>query len=1666
MEQDGNDLPIFKKASTTTEDGLPVLKKKEQTVATPSVQSITPLNQVSPETTTVQAPVETLPNPVSNYQDQNTAFQPNIPLPSDSGNGTSGLTPSTSASSQPPKVDQKYIDQAVRSRLSKSNFLKDPAHVDSFFKSLESYYSPEQIQKAKVANADIIPQVESENNPEYAKQLEEGSTQAKAAEYWDKSRIGKTLNIVPNVAFNTLKNSSQSIADGLKQITDHVGYVPGTEVKKVDEIKNDANLTPEQKVEKVKEVWNGNTTVGNVVNDVANIGAGSAKLGFGILGVTNPTMVAFNLGTEALNELPQTAKAAIASSIIPDSQSRTDEDLADSFDKTVAFPFAAASTIANAMGYKPEEGSTGKAVLEIANIIIPLAIHKANTEVNKTGESIQSLKDMVDVANKMADGTVTQEQAKAYGAIVDQIKTIPLQDVKEGLEAKSSIDKKEAYMQVPNKDILTAKQAGETPESLRTKANAIDDQLKTEQDQAKQQELTVKSQKLNTLADAMDHHDDVVSGKHDVSAEDQARLLELQNKERGVVDDEGKVVKAPEALTDAENNELTALEEKTNPDYQTKAEGSKSLDKGLSAVEEAKVNHVSDMKALSDPGSKDFYDLAESALTDNTILPRVRASVDEAIKAGEITKEEGDAQYKALEERIPIHEKINPKITDHEDKHQTVQLALDLKDKEEDLKHTKQLFPPVHDLTLENKQRAIDNIKAKAQEILDKAREKAKVEKEKNNVTGEGYHGVTGKDIKSNRLYLGDKSVADAFGEGVDNPVTEKYSYSLKNPFIVEKDSDFNLIDKLISDYMKENPGANFHPDITEHVNKELEKQGYDGLIIKAKALETEKGYNDIGGTYGEAQVIVFDRKNVKLISEKPKTTGIAERLHPEHISGEGLSAEDHVKRGRELIKQDNYSKENLRKRFETNKKFVSSEDLDAARAHYTELVKEANVLEGGDEKAFKDAKEKAAEWKKNVVDPMMTVWSEIGRGAQGEEELDTGTFIGLETAYEKRTGNKFNPTQAKEAKELVAKVKELNLKYEELVKKYTEAMDKWAAEEKNTPAEKATRKPSLSAEKAKRKSELKKELMGRFNDVTSMATLLVDKKFYEYSGLLFEEAAGDFKHFAKDISTSFSKVLKEDIPELWRKLGGSEDAIKQHEADIEKLSTQFIDKKDNKFNPDQVKDIWTYAKEEYLDQGKTYQEMVRGVSMDLGLTSEQVQHALAMPKGARSINDQMYLTQRNRRQAITNAKIFVENAEIPKWKRFVPFTKKSIWSDFFFQKAIFGHTGVIMQTHAGMNIFDPTQTKNYFNSFVQQFKNIDKVKYEKAVENFTNDPQYVQFLRAGLDIDPNKSHGEYEIKSLGKVGTIFNEIGEAGNRGYTAVKFFRLKIAKDYYNSLSEVEKADPETTKRIADYFNNSTGAAKVKSNPIVSTLVFAPKLIASRWNKLIIQPVKAIGILSDWKNATPAEKAAVKVTAKRAGIELATMAGLLTLNQVLLKASGSDDDVNITDPEKPDWMRFKWGNTAVDLSGGMIGTAQFVARLLHDIAPWTDQRDLKGKTRKEAIEIALGNYAFNTVSPVVSSVGEPILRHDFNGNTVPWSDEKPLYKTSHKLTWKEYLWQQAPIPAAEAAKDVYKSMEDSGMDIPSIGGILTGIMKGVIAGATGARVMELKAKPKSEE
>lgn len=91
---------------------------------------------------------------------------------------------------------------------------------------------------------------------------------------------------------------------------------------------------------------------------------------------------------------------------------------------------------------------------------------------------------------------------------------------------------------------------------------------------------------------------------------------------------------------------------------------------------------------------------------------------------------------------------------------------------------------------------------------------------------------------------------------------------------------------------------------------------------------------------------------------------------------------------------------------------------------------------------------------------------------------------------------------------------------------------------------EKPKKKYNLSEEKTKEYNELKKKFAGVMNDFTRIATLMLDKEFYRYVQLSFEDSAGDFKKFAAEMLGTLGKGVRHHVPRLWREMGGKQSDI------------------------------------------------------------------------------------------------------------------------------------------------------------------------------------------------------------------------------------------------------------------------------------------------------------------------------------------------------------------------------------------------------------------------------------------------------------------------------------------------------------------------------------------
>jgi hypothetical protein len=194
-------------------------------------------------------------------------------------------------------------------------------------------------------------------------------------------------------------------------------------------------------------------------------------------------------------------------------------------------------------------------------------------------------------------------------------------------------------------------------------------------------------------------------------------------------------------------------------------------------------------------------------------------------------------------------------------------------------------------------------------------------------------------------------------------------------------------------------------------------------------------------------------------------------------------------------------------------------------------------------------------------------------------------------------------------------------------------------------------------------------------------------------------------------------------------------------------------------------------------------------------------------------------------------------------------------------------------------------------------------------------------------------------------------------------------------------------------------------------------------------------------------------------------------LALNAAMLKASGSDDKVNFTDPSKPDWLRFKVKGRAIDPTGGIISTIGFLGRLANAAI----EKPKYGDTRYATMGKIAAEQARSKLSPAAGVATDVVTRSDFRGRPLPFSSDKGT-PTKPRYTYPEYISNRvAPIPMSAGIRDFYDQMEKQGVPMQTTRQIIDAAMKhgksagiaaglGAAAGTTGIHIgSEYKPRPR---
>lgn len=811
--------------------------------------------------------------------------------------------------------------------------------------------------------------------------------------------------------------------------------------------------------------------------------------------------------------------------------------------------------------------------------------------------------------------------------------------------------------------------------------------------------------------------------------------------------------------------------------------------------------------------------------------------------------------------------------------------------------------------------------------------------------------------------------------------------------------------------------------------------------------------------------------------------TGLAKSLglkEPER--GDYIEPKEYAERGRKLLEAGatledaNNPANNLHDR------------ISIARAHLEDLTSIADKAakeKGVESNEYKEALGEVEKYANGAVKELGTLAHRAMVSLQGERDINTGSFTQVKAAFEKSKGSKATPEENQKITELTNENENLKQRASDLEKKLIEATDKHlSGGHSNT----AKAKKIIEGNKKRNDEEADLIFQSAKRDFVAarVAKEVEGGKTIEESvdgiakeGLIKPENADKAKKYFNDLvgdkTTEEKNAIKEksNITRLENQLADLRAGIKkekpeereksqkeielENEIQLEKnkqVVKLFADKTGNKFTPDEARTLWEYAKTNYLDKGINYKDMLSFVSNDLGLSWRQISDAITSPK-VKPISDAMYRRQADLRKVQIKVKDFVDKANRSVGAKLL----KGV-SDLFRGVAVFAHGHIFVGTHAGMTLFDVPRARYTLKAFINGFRNAygNSASYERRMEELRNEPNFTLAQRAGLQNDPNETNmDEYQ-----KYSKVFGKIGDTGVKGFNAIKILRQDLFDSHFNKLDAAKKADPAVAESIAELVNNATGGTNIKMPKWTQEIAFAANMEAARWEKLTSNPVKAtstaIKAIFTPEKATPAERVFAKVWATRVGWEVATYASVLGINAALQGLWNPKNPVNLTDPSSPDYLKFKVGDKDVNMTSGMLSSIQLVGKLAQASAG--SQKALRGDTRLQAIGKTGIGYARGKLAPFAGTVADVATHVDFAGNVLPFSNDKPR-TGKYNLTWGEYLWEKAPIPIADAAKNVYEGMHENGLSKPQIEQWFSGIVGFLEAGSTGFKINESYSK-----
>jgi hypothetical protein len=283
------------------------------------------------------------------------------------------------------------------------------------------------------------------------------------------------------------------------------------------------------------------------------------------------------------------------------------------------------------------------------------------------------------------------------------------------------------------------------------------------------------------------------------------------------------------------------------------------------------------------------------------------------------------------------------------------------------------------------------------------------------------------------------------------------------------------------------------------------------------------------------------DRRKFDEVETEARRKVAVGEIRPEEMINKINSGEKYLPNGEDIIALIDHKVNLEKQRTEIKQRFDEAQDQGVKNKIQGELDIVTDKLFQWDEMAIRTAADQsqAFRFRQLMRDNEFNAVKAI-RDWKAEDK--NGTIPAEMEAKIKEWAEKFrvlNDELAKRDQELTLEKEgraEDNMKAEAEREKMKEALEAKKNPEKS--------KSTLSPEKLARKKELWKDIYGQANDVFHVIAKMATKDGIEFLSLVFEEAAGDFKKFSKEIIKGAGKEIAPYLKKLYKDAGGTDEGI------------------------------------------------------------------------------------------------------------------------------------------------------------------------------------------------------------------------------------------------------------------------------------------------------------------------------------------------------------------------------------------------------------------------------------------------------------------------------------------------------------------------------------------